>query len=122
MSDCESGGEAEQVPIDVVVVGVSGVVETAKLSNFLAPVKRHGDYWIPVLVEPGVFMWVDEEGILKQLPENFVIGAVFLPNEPIVGNVVVTGVGDDDGNILPAPPRVIDALVNFNSLPGFRSL
>ena len=115
MSDWESGGEAEQVPIEVVVVGVDGNVETATLSDFLAPVKGNGAYYIPVQISEDALMWVDEEGIPKQLHENFVIRAVLGLDEPIFGHVVVTGVEDEEGNVLPAPRRFIDALVTFNS-------
>lgn len=109
VSDTES--EPEQAPIHVVLVKTTGETEVLFQSDFIEPVRgAGGGYYTPVAVAPGVLMWLDDEGIPKRLPENFVARQKFCLLNRVFGDVVCTGKGDEYGNILPIPQRAADML------------
>lgn len=68
---------------------------------------------VPVL---GISIYVNEEGLVRRLPFNARASAVWwansgrLPNAMLVGDAVVVGYPDEDGNVTDVPAETVELL------------
>lgn len=97
-----------QKPVPHVVLHTDGSVRRIVGADFLAFLRPTGNEFVmpmPVHHPNGAsaIAWMDEEGIPKRMPENFLARAIFGFPEPVFGPVVCTGPADADGNVLPIP-------------------
>ena len=63
-------------------------------------------------------MWVNEEGKLLGLPQNPIATSLYVDEhgtrDVMVGDVIVTGGSDDEGETLPLTQTQIDLIMNYN--------
>lgn len=67
--------------------------------------------WLEALTGRDYIMWMDEEGLRKQLPRNG--RASCIAQRDIVGDVVITGLADRQGNITSVPDRVASTIQSW---------
>ena len=107
--------EPEQEPIDYYLVGPEhGLLRG---DDFLAEVTKGGAFYVPCRLGSTVTLWVDREGIRKELFRNTTIEYAFDLAEPVFGAVVVTGAVDEHGNMLSIPKEASRPLEAFLSVP-----
>lgn len=108
--------EPEQAPIDYYLVGGPeyGLFRGA---DFLAKVTKNGESYVPCRVGSTVTLWIDEQGIPKQLWRNTTVEYIFNLAEPVFGAVVVTGAADEHGNMLAIPEEASRTLMAYDSVP-----
>jgi hypothetical protein len=91
-----------------VIVNVSGSAEKVEFTDETAYAvisKAVGGYIEAVRVTPTLTMWVNESGLLENLPINEIGCFAYLTafgtlRSPIVGDVIFTGTEDEEGNTL----------------------
>ena len=118
-----------QLPVPHVVLHTDGSVRRIVGADFLAALRPTGSEYVmpmPVRHPNGAcaIAWMDEEGIPKRMPENFLARAIFEFPDRVFGPVVCTGPADADGNVLPIPAtfaakirergRALQKLVEFD--------
>jgi hypothetical protein len=68
----------------------------------------------------GIDMWVNEDGKIKQLPLNYIASAMFQGSfgntDAIVGDVILTGLADSEGNTLGLSDEQIQTIEKEYSL------
>lgn len=110
-NDSSDASEPEQQPIVNLVVHPCGAVTKEISADYLQYIKdTPDDYCTCIMLEVEghvAIVWCNEEGIPKRLPMNMGIQAVLSPSSPLFGTCVITGPGDEDGNMLSVPDAVL---------------
>jgi len=104
-----------------VKVSTEGVLEVVEFDNSTCyeMLKAGVGGWIECVRLPatGVEMWVNEEGKLDNLDQNPYGTALWAdsygPTDVTVGNIVITGGNDDEGNTLGLSDEKIDYLLAY---------
>ena len=76
-----------------------------------------------VLDIPNASIWINEEGKLIGLPFNlrasnllYLYRSEFIGNDALVGDALVLGQADNEGNTLSVPDKFVDLLLNPNKV------
>lgn len=112
-----------------VKVSTEGVMEVVEFDNSTcySMLKDSVDGWVEWIPLPatGVEMWVNEEGKLSNLNQNPYGTALWAdsygPTDVTVGDIVITGGTDDEGNTLGLSDEKIEYLLAYEkriTIPG----
>lgn len=72
------------------------------------------------LPSQGLDLWVNDEGLLEGLPINPVASALWYGEgylkepQPLVGDVIITGVADDEGNTQGLTDEQVQGLLDYD--------
>ena len=99
--------------------GTKSVVEF-EVGNSYNLISQAVGGWIEVvgLDKRQADLWVNEEGKLKGLPQNPIATSLFMEEhgrmDVIVGNVIITGGTDENGDTLGLTPEQVDNFINYD--------
>lgn len=93
--------------INVVIVEANGTVRKAEIENSLGAFQAVVGGYIEGIFKPDFTIYVNEEGLLMRLPQNERIGEVADYPYPLVGNALIVGPADSDGNDTDVPAHIV---------------
>lgn len=95
--------------INAVIVEPDGTVRKSEIENSLGAFQAAVGGYIQIL--PGTHdftVYVDEDGVMKRLPQNERIGEVVDFPHPLFGNALIVGPADSDGNDTDVPAHIVN--------------
>lgn len=93
--------------INVVIVEANGTVRKAEIENSLGAFQAVVGGYIEGIFQPDFTVYVNEEGLLMRLPQNERIREVVDYPYPLVGNALIVGPADSDGNDTDVPAHIV---------------
>jgi hypothetical protein len=99
--------------------GTKSVVEF-EVGDSYALISQAVGGWIEVvgLIKRQADLWVNEEGKIDGLPQNPIATSLFMEEygqtDVIVGNVIITGGTDENGDTLGLTPEQVDNFINYD--------
>lgn len=93
--------------ITAVIVEVDGTVRKTEMENSLGAFQSVVGGYIEGVFRPDFTVYVNEEGIMMRLPQNERIGEVVDHPYPLLGNALILGPADEDGNETDVPASII---------------
>ena len=93
--------------ITAVIVEADGTVRKVEMENALGVFQAAVGGYIQIILQPDFTVYVDEDGRMKRLPQNERIGEVVDYPYPLVGNALIVGPADSEGNDTSVPDHII---------------
>lgn len=88
--------------------------ETRWIDTNLADLQKAVGGWVEAVDLPHYTMWLNEEGKMLDLEPNIIATGAYVQatkvQDLIMGDVVFTGIADEDGEILPLDPEIAKSL------------
>lgn len=94
--------------INAMIVEANGTVRKVEMENALGAFQAAVGGYIAIILQPDFTVYVDEDGRMKHLPQNERIGEVIDFPYPLVGNALIVGPADPDGNDTDVPAHIIN--------------
>lgn len=94
--------------ITAVIVEPNGTARKVEMDNALGALQAAVGGYIQIILQPDFTVYVDEDGRMKRLPQNERIGEVVDFPYPLVGNALIVGPADSEGNDTSVPDHIIN--------------
>jgi hypothetical protein len=110
--------------VKIDILGTKEVVEFTT-ENSYETIKEAVDGWIERIWLDGqqITMWVNEEGKLNGLIQNPIATALWVDEygytDITVGNVIITGGADEEGNDIGLTDEQVEYLLNYNKMIAY---